>query len=184
MPATATRELIDPHTWYILRHLHQELCTQAAAQIACGEAVQWRVCLLGPMQGAAGLQVVPLAAAFLAQAQAQPDGAQWLDHWLTDALRPGSRVRQQLARDPGLAPNYSLSVQEVLLPGHTAHEAAQPALMALVRSAGLTLPIFHRITTDAQGRRHGLLRPFPTAAEIAAVRPLLQAPLSASSLRQ
>lgn len=171
--------MLDPHLYPLLAQLHDNLAVTAAARLRATVApLAAHACLVRlqpPGRGAAhSLQVTEVLPTFVARLQTQ--GKQALAAYLAQALQPDSAVRSHLA-DMGWAPDFTALVQTVLLPvqpGQPAHSAPPEALMVLLCSASLTLPVFHRITTDPQGQRQCTLRSFPSAADIQALQPLVQ----------
>ncbi|MGN1056107.1 MAG: hypothetical protein ACI4QS_05275 [Comamonas sp.] len=175
--------LLDKNTWYILKHLHHTIATQAAARVDGGDTLSPLAYLVSPapaQDGRAGMNVAEVSAEFIAQLLAQEDGDRLLAKYLADALIEGSIIQQQIAREHGIQATYTFSMQEAWLP---CADAAQPrpALMVLLNGRSFTLPIFHQITVGADGQRQCQLRPFPEMEEIEAVQHMLQARMQHNS---
>ena len=171
--------LFDQNTWYILKHLHQCIETQAAAYIEAGEHLQPMAYLISPaghMDRHTRMHVAEIAKEFIDTLMRHPMGEQLLSQYLSDALREGSAIQQQIQQEHGIKARYTLSVQEALLPAADRQHLTKPspALMVLLRGKHFSLPIFHLICTDHLQHRVCQLRAFPDMAEIEAVQHLLQ----------
>lgn len=168
--------LFDKNTWYILKHLHHSLASQAAACVEAGERITPIAYLVSPapaQDGPARLDVAEVSAEFMAQLFSQGDGEKRLVKYLADALREGSLVQQQIAHQYALQASYTVSVQETFLPHADNQTQQRPAVMVLLCGHNFTLPIFHLIEQTA-GDRRCHVRDFPQMPEIEAVQHLLQ----------
>ena len=171
--------LFDQNTWYILKHLHQSIATQAAAYIEAGEHLQPMAYLISPaghMDRHTRMHVAEIAKEFIDTLMRHPMGEQLLSQYLSDALREGSAIQLQIHQEHGIKARYTLSVQETLLPAADSQNVTQPspALMVLLRGKHFSLPIFHLICTNHLQQRICQLRTFPDMAEIEAAQHLLQ----------
>ena len=173
--------MLTPHLHALLAQLHDNLAAPAAAQLRAStrplavQAYMVRQHLPGGGRSASSLQVAPVLPAFMARVQASAPQApeQAIAAYLAQALQPASAVRMHLS-DSGWAPDFTALVHTVQLPAQPTHNAPTDALMVLLCSASLTLPVFHRITTAPNGQRHCTLRSFPSLAQIHALQPLAQ----------
>ena len=172
--------LLDKNSWYILKHLHQTIASQAAARIDAGERLQPQAYLVSPapaQDGQLGMHVAEVASEFMENLLGQADGERLLAKYLADALHEGSLIQKQIEREHGIQATYTFCVQEAMLPGTDANAALRPALMVLLNGKGFTLPIFHLIEVHADGSRTSHLRAFPEMQEIEAVQQMLHQPV-------
>ena len=176
--------LLDKNTWYILKHLHHTIATQAASRIDAGERLHPQAYLVSPapaQDGQMGMHVAEVSAEFIEQLLSQEEGDRLLAKYLADALHEGSIIQKQIEHEHGIQATYTFCVQEAFLPGTDADPTPRPAMMVLLNGKGFTLPIFHLIEVKSDGSRISHLRAFPEMQEIEAVQQMLQARMQHSS---
>lgn len=176
--------LLDKNTWYILKHLHQTIATQAASRIDAGEHLRPQAYLVSPapaQDGQMGMHVAEVSAEFIDNLLHQEEGDRLLAKYLADALHEGSLIQQQIRREHGIEALYTFCVQEALLPATGADGTPHPAMMVLLNGKGWTLPIFHLIENRGDGSRISHLRAFPEMEEIETVQQMLQARMQHNS---
>lgn len=173
-----TMALLDKNSWYILKHLHHNIASQAAVRMEAGERLQPQAYLVSPapaQDGQVGMHVAEVASDFIEQLLSQDEGERLLAKYLADALHEGSVIQKQIEREHGIQATYTFCVQETMLPGTDANATPRPAMMVLLNGKGFTLPIFHLLQVQADGSRVPHLRAFPEMEEIEAVQQMLQA---------
>lgn len=181
--------MFDHHTWLLLAHVHDSMAGHAAQLLNSNcTALPAQAYLMHhchkerPTQ--AQLEVAAICHTFVQRLEQLHPGPQPLMAFMAQAVQPGSKVHHQLTYSDAGPPDFTLLVQETLLPPdapvYGAAQASQPstmhtpALLALLHGHGWSLPVLHRIHTSAAGHRHCPLRPFPSLQEIQSLQPLLQ----------